>query len=117
MRIGGALAAVVGIAWLAPLVMEQLVFFGDRDQLAAAEVARESMPLALVPVVAGALAIAVRRGGSLPWLVAAPPAVVVLLAWATPGTAFSILGYLAGAPFALGAAIAGAVPRRHPPLD
>lgn len=109
-----AVTALAGIAWLAPLMLDQLVFFADRDQTAAAEAARASMPWPAMLVAAGAIAIAA-RGQLLPGAVAALPLVAVLLAWTTPGAAYQLLAYGLAAPTAIGALLAAVTPLHGTP--
>jgi len=99
-----------GIIWLAPLMFDQLVFFGDQEQTRQAAAAREAMlPAAALLLVASAILVVRKRPwhalfGALPALVAVP------LALLEPGAAYQLLAYGIVAPFALGALLSAAVP-------
>jgi hypothetical protein len=108
-----AAASVIGVAgviWLAPLMMDQLVFFADREQTRQAAVAREAMiPAAALLLVAAALLLSRRR--HLHAMLAALPALVAVpLALAAPDVAYQLLAYAILAPIALGALLSAAAP-------
>jgi len=99
-----------GVIWLAPLMFDQLVFFGDQEQNRQAAVARETMLPAAAIILAGS---AVRIVRQRPWhaLFAALPALIAVpLALLAPGAAYQLLAYGISAPFALGALLSAAIP-------
>jgi len=99
-----------GVIWLAPLMVDQLVFFGDQEQNRQAAVARELMVPAAAMILAGSAILAVRRR---PWhaLFAALPALVAVpLALLAPGAAYQLLAYGISAPFSFGALLSAAIP-------
>ena len=100
----------VGLVWLAPLMLDQLVFFGDQEQTRQAEASREAMlPAAgLVAAAAAGLVIRGRRWHAL--LVAVPVLVAVPLALAMPDAAYQLLAYGILAPAGLGALLSAAFP-------
>lgn len=101
---------IAGLAWLAPLMFDQLVFFGDQEQTAQAAAARTLMlPAAALLVVASA---GIRlRGLSVHALLAILPALVAVpLALVAPGPAYQLLAYAVTAPLSLGALLSAAVP-------
>jgi len=104
---------IAGIAWLGPLMMDQLTFFGDRDQESDAAAARSLMgwPTLLVATGAGATALS---GRTLHGVVAALPLVAVVLAWTTPAALYQLLAYGITAPIAVGSVLASAVPLARP---
>ena len=104
----GAVVGVAGVAWLAPLMFEQLTFFGDREQEAAAAAARAIMPGPAALVVAGAVLVGLRR--PIQGLVAIMPLVAIWLALAMPDALYQLLAYGAVAPLAIGSFLAAAVP-------
>ncbi len=105
----GAGLAVAGIAWLGPLMVDQMTFFGDRDQEADAAAARALMPLPAALLAAGA-ALITSRGQPLSGAMAALPLVSVALAWATPAALYQLLACGLSAPFAVGSVLATTVP-------
>jgi hypothetical protein len=109
--IAAALAITIGIIWLAPLMLDQLVLFGDRQQLERAAAARTLMPAPAVVLMAGAVAIGL-RGAWLHAAVAATPLVAVGLALALPDSALAIVAYAITAPAALGAVLGVTLPAR-----
>ena len=101
---------IAGLAWLAPLMFDQLVFFGDQEQTALAAASRTLMlPAAALLVVASA---GIRvRGLSVHALLAILPAfVAVPLALLAPGPAYQLLAYAITAPLSLGALLSAAIP-------
>ncbi len=101
---------LVGVIWLAPLMFDQLVFFGDQEQNRQAAVARGLMLPAAAIILAVSAVLVIRRR---PWhaLLAALPALVAIpLALLAPGAAFQLLAYGIGAPFSLGALLSAAIP-------
>lgn len=106
-----AVAVVVAVFWLGPLMLDQLVLFGDRQQTESAAAARTLMPIPAMILAAGSLGIGMR--GLIPHaFVAAIPLAAVALALAAPDTAFSIAAYGFSAPPAIGAALAAVLPIR-----
>lgn len=105
----GTALVLVGIAWLGPLMFDQLTFFGDQEQEAAAEAARSLMgwPALLLAAGAGAMAVS---GRTLHAAVAALPLAAVALAWATPAALYQLLAYGITAPIAVGALLATIAP-------
>ena len=106
----GSILGAVGLIWLAPLMFDQLVFFGDQDQTRQAAASREAMfpAAALLFVAAGVLT--VRQH---PWhalVVALPALVAVPLALLAPGAAYQLLAYGITAPMSLGALLSATVP-------
>ncbi|MGH2385503.1 MAG: hypothetical protein ACRDGB_10720 [Candidatus Limnocylindria bacterium] len=108
-----AVASVLGFAgvsWLAPLMFDQVVFFGDQEQNRQAAAAREAMlPAAALLLVASGILVVRWR----PWhalFTALPALVAVPLALLVPGAAYQLLAYGISAPFALGALVSAAVP-------
>jgi hypothetical protein len=107
----GALAAPIGIAWLAPLMLDQLVLFGDRQQLERAAAARTLMPAPAVVLIVGATMIGVGRPPVHAAAVALP-LVAVMLALIRPDAALSSVAYGNTAPVAVGALLATTLPAR-----
>lgn len=107
-------AATVGIGaviWLAPLMAEQIIFFGDREQTRVAEASRWTM-LPVAGVLVGCAAVLGRQVGPRHGVLAALPALIAVpLAWIAPGPAYQVLAYGATAPWALGVLLVAAVPR------
>jgi len=108
--VGAAVIGIVAVVWLAPLMSDQLVFFGDRDQTRQAEASRQAMlPAAALLLVAAAGLLARRR--PLHALLAALPAIVAVpLSLAVPDDAYGLLAYVITAPIALGALLSAAAP-------
>jgi hypothetical protein len=104
----GAVVGVAGVAWLAPLMFDQLTFFGDREQVAAAAAARAVMPIPAAIVVVGALLVGLRR--PIQGIIAVTPLVAVWLALAMPEALYQLLTYGAAAPLAIGSFLAAAMP-------
>ena len=108
--IGGAIIGIVGVVWLAPLMSDQLVFFGDQEQTRQAAASQQAMvPAAALLLVAAAGSLARRRPlhallVALPALVAVPP---VLL---TPANAYQLLAFAVVGPISLGASLSAASP-------
>ena len=101
--------ALAGIVWLAPLMLDQLVFFGDREQLSEAESARALMAVPAV-LIAGCAVLLGRRVGPLVGGAVALPLVAVALAWIIPEALYQLLVYGITAPIAFGAVLAGCLP-------
>lgn len=101
--------ALVGVLWLAPLMMDQVTFFGDRDQEADAEAARSLMPTPALLLAAGATLLGVLRGPVLGAAVALPLGAVAL-AWLAPEALYQLLAYGFTAPIAVGAGLAACIP-------
>jgi hypothetical protein len=97
--------AVVGIVWLAPLMVDQMTFFGDRDQIADAAAARAFMPLPGLLIAAGAARLGLRLGMLIGGLVALP-IVAIALAWMAPDTLYQLLAYGLTGPISVGALLA-----------
>lgn len=108
--LGAAVTGIATVLWLAPLMGDQLVFFGDRDQTRQAEASRQAMvPAAALLLVAAAGLLSRRRHlhallASLPALVAVP------LSLAAPDEVYGLLAYVITAPISLGALLSAAVP-------
>ncbi|HET9416100.1 MAG TPA: hypothetical protein VFP30_01030 [Candidatus Limnocylindria bacterium] len=112
LAVAGLAAATVGVGWLAPLMLDQLVLFGSREQT---EVAAASRSLMLWPL--GLLALGAILGGvSGRWrntwvsAVALAPIVAVFLAFAAPDRAWQLLAFLITAPSSIGAHLAAVRP-------
>ena len=101
--IGAAIIGIVAVVWLAPLMSDQLVFFGDREQARQAEASRQAMlPAAALLLVAAAGLLA--SDVTLHALLAALPAIVAVpLQLVAPDDAYGLLAYVITAPIALGA--------------
>ena len=97
--------ALVGIVWLAPLMVDQLTFFGDRDQIADAEAASAIMPLPGLLIAAGATLLAARVAILIGGLVALP-ILAVVLAWMAPDALYQLLAYALTGPISVGALLA-----------
>ena len=112
----GAALVVSGLAWLGPLMFDQMTFFGDREQEADAAAARAMMGWPALLLAAGAGAIAL-SGRPLNGAVAGLPLVAVVLAWTTPAALYQLLAYGVTAPISAGSILAslrpldGATPR------
>ena len=106
-------AAVIGIAsviWLAPLMGDQLVFFGDQEQTRQAADSRQAMlPAAALLLLAGA-GLRSRHRPLHALLAALPALVAVPLSLAAPDAAYGLLAYLIAAPISLGALLSAAAP-------
>jgi hypothetical protein len=108
--LGSAVIGIAAVLWLAPLMGDQLVFFGDREQTRQAEASRQAMlpAAALLLVAAGGL---LSRRRHLRALLAAVPAfVAVPLQLAAPDAAYGLLAYVIAAPISLGALLSAAAP-------
>ena len=107
------MASVLGLAgvfWLAPLMFDQLVFFGDQEQSRQAAHARGAMLPAAALILAASAVFVVRHQ---PWHAAftvLPALVAVPLAFLAPGAAYQLLAYGISTPFAIGALLSAAVP-------
>ena len=114
LTLAGLAMAAAGIVWLAPLILDQLVFFGDRVQAADAAAARAVMPWPSLLLGVGAGLIGV-RGHGVHATLAGLPLLAVLLAWATPDAGYQMLAFALSAPVALVALVAVALrlPRMH----
>jgi hypothetical protein len=108
----GAALVLIGIAWLGPLMFDQLTFFGDQEQEADAEAARSLMWLPALLLAAGAGALAM-SGRMLHAAIAALPLAAVALAWTTPDALYQLLAYGITAPIVIGALLATMVPLGH----
>ena len=106
--IGFALV-LAGVAWLGPLMADQMTFFGDREQVADAAAARALMPWPALLVAAGAAMLATWHR-SLHAVGAALPLVAVALALVMPDTLLQLIAYFITAPIAVGSALAAALP-------
>jgi hypothetical protein len=98
-----------GVAWLGPLMFDQMTFFGDQAQEADAAAALALMPWPTLLVVAGAGVIAL-ADRPLHGAIAALPLVAVALAWATPDALYQLLAYGITAPIAAGSGLAAVLP-------
>ena len=101
---------IAGLTWLAPLMFDQLVFFGDREQTRQAAASRALMLPAAAILLVGSAGIFVRRMPQHALLAALPGLVAVPLALLAPSTAFQLLAYGVTAPMSLGALLSAAVP-------
>jgi hypothetical protein len=105
-----SILGAVGLIWLAPLMFDQLVFFGDQDQTRQAAASREAMLPASALLLVAAAVLTVRQH---PWhalVVALPALVAVPLALLAPGAAYQLLAYGITAPMSLGALLSATVP-------
>jgi hypothetical protein len=109
----GLVLVLVGIAWLGPLMLDQMTFFGDRGQEADAAAARSLMGWPALLVGAGAAATAM-SGRILHGAIAATPLIAVALAWATPAALYQLLAYGIASPIAAGSVLASSVPLAVP---
>lgn len=107
--IGAAAIGIVAVVWLAPLMSDQLVLFGDDDQTRQAAASREAMlpAAALLLLAAGLLT---QRLPLHALLAALPALVAVPLALLTPDGLYQLLAYAAVGPIALGALLSAAIP-------
>jgi len=105
---------LAGVVWLGPMMLDQMTFFGDRTQEAAAAAARSLMPWPAVLVAVGAGMVAA-GGRPLHGAVAALPLVAVALAWATPDSLYQLVAYGITAPIAAGTALAATLPLEAAP--
>jgi hypothetical protein len=103
-----------GVVWLGPLMLDQMTFFGDRNQEAAASAARSLMPWPTMLVAAGAVIVAI-GGRPLHGAVAALPLVAVALAWAAPDALYQLVAFGITAPIAAGTALAATLPLEAAP--
>jgi hypothetical protein len=107
--IGAAAIGIVAVVWLAPLMSDQLVLFGDQEQTRQAAASRQAMlpAAALLLLAAGLLTQRLRLHAlltALPALVAVP---VALLA---PENLYQLLAYAVLGPISLGALLSAAIP-------
>ena len=108
--IGAAIIGIVGVVWLAPLMSDQLVFFGDREQTRQADASRQAMlPAAALLLVAAAGLLSQRLRLHAP-LAALPAIVAVPLQSVAPDDAYGLLAYVIAAPVTLGALLSVAAP-------
>jgi len=110
----GLVLILGGVAWLGPLMFDQMTFFGDRAQEADAAAARSLMPWPAVLVAVGAGFVAA-GGRPLHGAVAGMPLVGVGLAWATPDALYQLVAYGITAPIAAGTALAATLPLEGAP--
>jgi hypothetical protein len=113
MAVSAAVLGGVALIWMAPLMVDQFVLFGDREQSRQAADSRQAMAPAAAMLLAGALAVLARGH---PWhaLFAALPALVAVpLAWLVPEALYQLLAYAISAPAAMGALLASAFPLPH----
>ena len=108
--LGAAILGIVAVVWLAPLMNDQLVFFGDQEQNRQAAASRQAMlpAAALLLVAAGGLLIQRRPLHAL--LAALPALVAVPLALVTPDNLYQLLAYAIVGPISLGALLSAAIP-------
>ncbi len=108
LAVAGLTAGIAGVGWLAPLMFDQLVLFGDQEQTAAAAASRSVMvgPLGLIVLGAVLNAISGRSRDSWAAVVALAPIISVGLAFAAPERAWQLFTYLATAPMSIGAHLA-----------
>jgi len=100
----------VGLIWLAPLMFDQLVFFGDQEQTRQAEASRGAMLPAAGLVIVAATGLVVRGRQWHALLTALPVLVAVPFAFVMPGAAYQLLAYGILAPGALGAMLSAVFP-------
>jgi hypothetical protein len=107
--LGAAIIGIAAVLLLAPLMGDQLVFFGDQEQTRQAAASRQAtVPAAAVLLVAAAGLLSQRR--HLRALLAAVPAfVAVPLQFVAPDDAYGLLAYVIAAPISLGALLSAAV--------
>jgi hypothetical protein len=108
---GGTLLGVIGVVWLAPLMLDQFVLFADQEQTAIASQSRRLMIWPTLFVVGAALVIAV-AGRGWPATIAALPLVAVGLAHVSPQMLWQLLAYGVTAPLSIGAMLAAVAPIR-----
>jgi hypothetical protein len=106
-----AIMALVGVAWLAPLMLDQFVLFGDQDQTAGA-IASRGMMIWPSLLIVGAAALIGRAGHVREAAVVAAPILAVILAHAAPESAWQLLAYAVAAPISGGAVLAMLAPIR-----
>lgn len=106
---GGAVLGIIGVVWLAPLMLDQFVLFADREQSAIAAESRGLMIWPTLLVVGAGLAIAV-SGRGWPATVAALPLIAVGLAHVSPQMLWQLLAYGVTAPLSIGAMLAAVAP-------
>ena len=104
--------AICGVAWLAPLMLDQFVLFSDQEQTAVAVASRAVMIWPTILILVGASLVAFVGRGREAAVVAAPVAAVVL-AHTSPERAWQLLAYGVTAPIALGAVLAAVAPIRN----
>ncbi len=108
--IGAAVIGIVGVVWLAPLMSDQLVFFGDREQTRQAEASRQAMLPAAALLLVAAAGLLTRHRPLHALLVALPALVAVPLSLAAPDEAYGLMAYVIAAPISLGALLSAAAP-------
>ena len=105
-----ALAGGIGVIWLAPLMVDQLVLFGDQEQTRIAAASRGVMLLPTALVIIGAIGTGSRVTGMHGVLAALPAMVAVPLALLLPERLLQLLAYAVTAPISLGALLSAAAP-------
>jgi hypothetical protein len=108
--IGAAIIGIVGVVWLAPLMSDQLVFFGDQEQDRQAAASRQAMVPAAALLLVAAAGLLARRRPLHAVLVALPALVAVPLALLTPANAYQLVAYAVVGPISLGASLSAAIP-------
>ncbi|HSK92991.1 MAG TPA: hypothetical protein VLA76_02905 [Candidatus Angelobacter sp.] len=107
----GAIVGIGGVAWLAPLMLDQFVLFGDQEQTSVAQASRNLMVWPTLLIVAGAAALAAAgRGRSA--AIAVSPLIAVGFAIAMPQMVWQLLAYGVTAPISIGGMLAAVVPMR-----
>ena len=101
---------IAGLAWLTPLMFDQLVFFADQEQTRQAAASRTLMLPAAALLFAASAGIGVRGLRVHALLASLPAFVAVPLALLAPGPAYQLLAYVITAPLSLGAMLSAAVP-------
>ena len=112
--VGASVIGIVAVVWLAPLMSDQLVFFGDREQTRQAEASRQAMLPAAALLLVAAAGLLARRHHLHALLAGLPALVAVPLQWAAPDDAYGLLAYVITGPIALGALLSAAAP---PPMS
>ena len=110
LTLGAAVIGIVAVVWLAPLMGDQLVFFGDREQTGQAEASRQAMLPAGALLLVAAAGLLARRRPLHALLVALPALVAVPLALLTPANAYQLLAFAVVGPISLGASLSAAIP-------
>ena len=110
LTLGAAVIGIIAIVWLAPLMGDQLVFFGDREQTRQAETSRQAMLPAAALLLVAAIGMLIRRRNLHALLAALPALVAVPLSLAAPDDAYGLLAYVITAPISLGALLSAAAP-------
>lgn len=110
LTLGVAVIGIVAVVWLAPLMSDQLVFFGDREQTRQAEASRQAMLPAAALLLVAATGLLARRRPLHAFLVALPALVAVPLGLLTPANAYQLLAFAVVGPISLGASLSAAIP-------